>query len=107
MFKIKKDDSAIVLAAVDARLADKQKSLKSMIDIVMKDVYKSDMLNCYKEAIRITMQHQNDLCAFQYFHKDEIGEALYCSMNCYNDLVAAIHELEIFKRELELKIYRR
>lgn len=107
MFKTKKDDSMIILAAVDARLENKAKSLKVMIDIVMKDVYKSDLPNCYKEAIRIAMMYQNDLCSFQYFHKDEIGKDLYCSIVQYNEMVAAIHELEVFKRELELKIYRR
>jgi hypothetical protein len=107
MFKTKKDDSMIILAAVDARIADKNNTLKYLIDIVTSEVQKSDLLNCYKEAIRIAMMHRNDLASFQYFHKDELSPGLYCSILQYNESVARITELEAFKRELELKIYRR
>lgn len=106
MFKLNKDDPMIVLKAVDARIAEKRKSLKFLNDIVMNDVYKSDMHNCLKEAIRIAMMHENDLCSFQYFHKEDMSESLYCSILQYNQVVIGLNELEFFKRELELKIYR-
>lgn len=104
MFIFGKKKEAIVLKAIEDRIAKVNSNLEFVVNIIAKDTERSNLHQSLKNAIIQTMSYRSDLCTFIYLHKEEINESLFCSISIYNQAIAGLEELESFKYAMKKKL---